>query len=365
MPRSAPTDRGPRLSILLPTLLVGLLALLAPAAAGAKVPASFFGTMAVNPSHNDFKRMGEAGLGAYRFGLNWRAVQPTRRGGYHWGGIDAIVHAAATNGLQPQPVLIGTPRYVHKGGVIEAPVHSREDRRAWKDFLAAAADRYGPGGQFWLENPTVPPRPLRQWIVWNEQNAVPYWSPRPNAREYAQLVKISDEAISSVDPEARMVLGGMYGYPRYDAGISAKRFLRELYRVPGIEDHFDAVSLHPYGSGTAAFRRQVEDARAVMRRAGDGEAGILIGEFGWASRGPDHSPIVVGKRGQARRIRGAMKLVIDRRRRWNIIGAYVYLWRDFDAELACTWCPYAGLLTKRGREKPALRALEQVIAAIR
>lgn len=354
--------RHPLGAVTLATLVVAL-ALLVPAGAQAGVPRTFFGITAVVPSQQDFQRMGKVGLGAFRFGLNWRGVQPTRHGGFHWGEADGNVRSAAENGLQPTPLAFGTPRYVSKSGKIVPPTDSKEDRKLWQRFLAAAARRYGPGGQFWAENPTVPARPVRQWIIWNEENALPYWSPRPNAREFASLVKISDDAISSVDPAAKIVLGGMYGYPRDSRSIPAKKFLQQLYRVPGIERHFDAVSLHPYGSGVSTVRKQIEQARSAMRRAGDGNADIVIGELGWASKGPKRSPEVVGAKGQANRIRDAMKMLIANRGRWNIASAYVYLWRDFTYETSCLWCPHAGLVDKRGREKPALRALKRVIRA--
>ena len=346
---------------LLAVVLLGL-ALIATTPAEARVPRNFFGTMAVFPGNKDFHRMGKVGLGAYRFGISWRGVQPTRRSEFHWGAVDESVRSAAMNGLQPTPTLIGTPRFISKSGKVVAPTEP-EELSLWHRFLVNAARRYGPGGQFWLDNPTVPAFPVRRWIIWNEQNAVPFWAPKPSVRDYAKLVEVSDRAISAIDPTAKLILGGMYGYPRAARSLSAQRFLRRLYRVRGIERHFEAVSLHPYGSGVGAVRTQIKEARAVLRRVGDRRAGILLGEMGWASDGPSGSPEVVGAKGQARRLRAAMKLLAAKRRRWNLLGAFIYLWRDFDVETACLWCPHAGLVTKRGREKPALRAVKQVIRA--
>ncbi len=346
--------------------MLASLMLLVPAGAQAKVPASFFGVSAVGPSQKDFQRMGRIGLGSYRFSINWRAVQPTRKADFRWGETDASVRHAAENGIRPAPLLFGTPHFIDRSGTrLIPPTGSKEERQLWQRFLVAAARRYGPDGQFWVENPAVPMMPVREWIIWNEQNARPYWRPRPDPRDYGSLVKISDLAISAVDPEARIVLGGIYGYPHDSRSIPAKEFLRKLYRVRDIKKHFEAVDLHPYGAGVATVRKQVKQARSVIRRAGDRNAGILIGELGWGSRGPKRSPSVVGAKGQANRIRGAMEMLISKRKRWNITGAYIYVWRDFTNETSCLWCPFAGLVDKRGEEKPALRALKQVIRANR
>lgn len=346
-------------------VLTAVLAMLVPAAADAKVPKGFFGISAQLPDQRDFEGMQQAGLGTYRFGASWRGVQSTRKGPYTWGGFDASVREAANHGMQPVPVLFGTPRFVHKAQGKIYPPTSSEDLKQWHRFVAAAARRYGPGGEFWAQNPLVRRIPIRSWIIWNEQNAKPYWNPRPDPRQYARLVEVSDDALAGVDPGARIILGGIFGYPQASSSISASRFLTKLYRVDGIKRHFEAINLHPYGSGVATVRKQVSQARSALRKAKDSRAEIVIGEMGWASSGPARSPSVVGRRGQARRIREGLNLLIRNRDRWNISGVYVYLWRDFSGETSCLWCPRAGLVTKRHRAKPALRALKRVIRANR
>lgn len=347
-------------------LLAALLALAAPAGAAAKVPSSFFGISAALPTDHDFQRMGGAGFGAYRFGVDWRGVQQTREGGFNWAGTDANVRQAATNGMQPAPIMYGSPRFVTRSDTkLIPPTESRQDRKSWQGFLAAAARRYGSDGEFWQENPGLPELPVRSWIIWNEPNARPYWRPKPNPRDYATLVAISDEALSDVDRSAKVVLGGMYGYPRDERSFPSVDFLRGLYRVRGIESHFDAINLHPYGGGVSSVKRQIAQARAAVRKAGDPSVSILIGELGWASDGPARSESVVGSSGQANRLRTALKLLLDKRRAWNIIGVHVYVWQDSESVGTCLWCPGAGLIDLGGKAKPALGAVKGVIRSTR
>ena len=236
-----------------------------------------------------------------------------------------------------------------------------EELELWGEFVAAATRRYGPGGDFWDENEYLPDRPVRQWIIWNEQNARAFWFPRADPRDYARLVKVSEDAISSVDERAKIALGGMFGYPKDKRSMEVTKFLKRFYRVRGIEKRFDTVNLHPYGAGVGTVRKQVTDARKALRRAGDRDAKILIGELGWASGGPKKSPSVVGVTGQRNRIRKAMNVLIANRRKWKIAGAYVYVWRDFSLETPCLWCPEAGLITEDGDSKPSWIALKQII----
>lgn len=349
------------------TLLIAcvlLLALVLPTSASAKVGHGFFGTTAVEPTDQDYSKMVKTGFGVYRFELSWRAIQKTRKGGYNWGYVDARMAQTAAAGMRAALVIYGTPRFVRKSpDGFFPPTNSKENMRSWRDFVSAAVKRYGPDGHFWDENPGLTAKPVRQWLVWNEQNARAFWRPRPDPRDYAKLLKATDQSISAVDPKAEIVLGGMYGYPKDHRSKSAVDFLRGLYKVKGIERHFDTINVHPYGSGVSTVRKQISQARAVARKAGDKGVGTLVGEMGWASSGPSKSDEVVGAKGQATRLRKGLQMLVKSQRKWNVTGVYVYLWRDFTLPTACLWCPGAGLVEIDGTAKPALKAVRQVISA--
>lgn len=353
-----------RRTLILASLLLAALAL--PASASAKVPERFFGITGVDPTIEDYAGMDQTGFGLFRFELSWRVIQKTRKGPYNWGYVDDRMRGLASNGLDPAMIVYGTPRFVRSSADgFFPPTETAENRKEWQEFLAAATKRYGPGGDFFAENPGVPNAPVKEWIIWNEQNSRNFWRPKPNPDDYATLVKISDQAISEVDPEAEIVLGGMYGYPVDERSIDAADFLEQFYETKGIERHFETISLHPYGSGVGTVRKQIEQARSAVKKAGDSNVQILISEMGWASTGPSKSEEVVGARGQATRLSKGIDLLIDKRKAWNIIGVYVYLWRDFTLETSCLWCPGAGLVEIDGTPKPALKAVRSAIKSAR
>ncbi|MFN8114367.1 MAG: hypothetical protein U0R51_14355 [Solirubrobacterales bacterium] len=338
-------------------------ALAAQSAAAAKVPSDFFGIFAEGPSKKDYRGMGDAGFGTNRVPVNWGQIQKKRNGPYDWHSSDLGVYYSAKNGMRPTLVVYGTPRFVHKdtGKGLYGP-EDKADLKAWRKFSEALARRYSPNGDYFDAVPEIDNLPVKTWIAWNEQNSKNNWAPKPDPKAYANLVESFDKGISKVDPKAKIVLGGMYGFPRDPKSMKATKFLKKMYKVGGIAKHFDAINSHPYGSGVADVKKQVNDLRSAARKAGDRNVGILVGELGWASKGPARSESVVGKKGQADRLEDGLKMLIKKRKKWNVLGAYVYTWRDFPAgQLACNWCPWSGLVTKKSKPKPALKAVEKVI----
>jgi len=349
-------------------LLIGFLAAIACAApassSAAKVPEQFWGVSAFLPSEDDYDRMGKTGFGTFRIGVDWAAAQDKRGGSFHWAAADHEFRQAALAGMQPQPLLYGTPKFVSRSGEVVPPTESRKDRESWQVFVEAAAKRYGPGGDFWQENSGVPERPVKRWIIWNEQNAKAFWQPKPSPRDYATLIEISDKALESANKGSNIILGGMFGYPN-DPNPSAKDFYRRLYQVKGIESHFEAINVHPYGAGVATVKKQIGEARKAAKKAGDRDVNVFVGEMGWAATGPKSSEEVVGSQGQANRLRKGLKLLAKKRDSWNIVGVAVYLWRDFNQETSCPWCPGAGLVKVNGDAKPSLKAVQKTIREFR
>jgi hypothetical protein len=333
----------------------------ATAPAAAAVPPKFFGIFAESPAAGEFEAMAAAGFRTYRLPIDWARVQPTRDGGYEFSRVDQRIIALTRAGMRALPVVYGTPSFVNAG--LESPgervaLHppvKRADLVEWRRFNAALARRYGPHGGLARDPTLAAYRPVRSWIIWNEQNAPFYWQPRPDPRQYARLVKFAHAGLTRVDRRAEVVLGGMFGYPLATVSIEAARYLRQLYRVRHIKRRFDAVNVHPYARTAALAIDQVRKARLVMKRAGDRRTPILVGEIGWSSSD-------VGEDGQARRHGRFLQRIIARSRRWPIEGAFIYVWRDIDTLASCFWCPTAGLVGADGAPKQALTRVSEIIA---
>jgi Beta-galactosidase/Glycosyl hydrolase catalytic core len=301
----------------------------------------------------DFERMNRGGVDTLRFLLRWSWVEP-ERGEYEWGATDALVRAAARRGIEALPVVYGSPAWVTRAEN-RPPLKSSADRRAWSRFVAVLVKRYGPRGDLWRGSASR--RPIRRWQIWNEPNFDFYWRPPHSARDYARLVGLAADAIHRRDPAAKVVLGGVAAV---HSGVPWWTFLRNLYRVAGARSDFDVVALHPYSSDLQTMRRQVELARSIMREAGDARASLAITEIGWASGGDRRSAMVVGRGGQARRLRQAFDLLT--RKSWRISDVDWYAWQDSRAvEAFCSFCEHAGLFDLAGRPKPAWAAYRAAV----
>lgn len=343
------------------------LSLLVASAAGA-VSRPFYGIVSSNhPDATEFRTMGDARVGTFRFQLDWRLIQPTEGGPYDWSSADPQVENAAMNGIDLLPVLYGSPEWA-SGSYREPPLGSEEDKQAWKDFLTAAVQRYGPDGAFWQEHPAVDPHPIRAWQVWNEVNSPTYWEPKPSPKKYAQLLKISDEAIREVDQTADIVLAGMFGTPSRNKGIYSWKFLHGLYGVNGTASHFDTVAVHPYSPNLAGIKAQIRLIREQMKKAGDAKTPIWVTEIGWGSANAHGQPLSKSLKGQKKMLRKSFNLLLDNRGKWNIKRILWFTWRDpGDGQdvtgAVCGWCGSAGLVESDLDHKPSFEAFRRFTGA--
>lgn len=335
-------------------LTLALLAL-TPALAGSLAGGAPRGFIGISPQgvadESDYALMREAGIKSMRLPINWAEIvpNPEERFDPDWSRFDGWVLLAAENRIRTFPFLWGTPEWVSPrlGG---EPVASARQRREWLRFLASAANRYGPGGGFWRENPELPQLPVRQWEIWNEENIVTF-SREPDPMRFARLIEISGRLLHRLDPGSTVILGGLFGRPlQVPPNIHSDLFLSELYRVPGIKRHFDGVALHPYVADAAAMESQIEKLRRVMRLNGDAGTKLYMTELGWGSDSFE-SRWERGPRGQARELDRSFAMLVGNRGRWRIGGIWWFSWMD--AAGACQFCDSAGLLTTAREAKPA------------
>ncbi len=345
----------------LPAAIVALIAALALPAAAAAVPTSFFGIAPQGPlSSADTSRMRKARIGAVRTPIVWSSVQPKPSSDYNWTGLDETVAVTARDGLRVFPFIWGTPRWL--GRPTALPVDNARQRRAWTEFLRAAAERYGARGEFWRERASgdgfVPKVPIREWQIWNEENFFYFTRPASPGR-YGRLLKLSDRALRQGDPGARTIAGGLFGNPRQRPPLAMKAttFLDRLYGVSGVRAALDGIALHPYVPDVEGLRTEVEELRDVAVRNGDPGVGLYITEMGWGSQRPNaQASFEVGPRGQARELTAAYRYLIPNRRRLNLKQVYWFSWKDLAGD--CNFCDSAGLFREgRGfRPKPAWHA---------
>jgi hypothetical protein len=357
-----------RLALALALALTTAVALFAGTGSGAplvKHPRGFFGIVPQTVlTPKDVAYMKAGGIESVRVPVSWAEVQAAPYAPLNWTKVDQAVEVATRGGLEVLPFISSTPYWL--GNPKTMPVYNARQRNAWTAFLKAIVKRYGPGGEFWklhrIEGvnyePAIPiPKPVRRWQIWNEANFF-YFSYPVSPSHYAKLVKLSSKAIKSVQPSAQVILTGLFGEPtaKGKRGMPAAKFLRQVYRVPGIKASFDGIALHPYAIDTEQLEGMVESVHEVTVENHD-RPGLFITEMGWGSQNNfEEVAFEQGIRGQVRELRGAYGYLIENQRRLNLKQIYWFSWKD--AIGYCNFCDSVGLFRDSSgfHPKPAWHA---------
>ncbi len=336
-----------KLSIVLAAVM--LLAL--PQAAAGQAQPGFFGISPQSaPNDGDYRLMEGAGLRSLRLPLFWAQVEPVSPffGRPDWSAFDFAVGLAAKHRMRVMPFLLASPSWVAPDPHLEPSARAWQ-RRAWAGFLRRAVRRYGAGGAFWWENPDVPYLPVRAWEVWNEANIVTFG--RADPERFARLLRISGRVVHRTDPDAKAILGGLFGRPlQIPPNVSSADFLHRVYRARRVKQYFDGVALHPYVADAVAMRSQIRNLRRVMRVHDDAATPLYLTELGWGSASFE-TRWERGLWGQARELDQAFAMLWHNRRAWKIGGVWWFSWAD--ANGACQFCDSAGLLTENREAKPS------------
>jgi len=150
------------------------------------------------------------------------------------------------------------------------------DEEAWRKFVKEAIRRYGSGAVNGIK--------IKYWQVENEPNFMPPPFVRFRARSaesYAQLLKITYEAIKEADPEAKVLIGGCGGHG-WDLGERTLGWYEKVFRVLKGE-YMDIFDWHFYGNALGDYRRLGEvipTLRKVLDIYGYEHVPIWITEMG-------------------------------------------------------------------------------------
>ena len=353
--RKRPSGRARAWFAVLAVFVLGLAA--APNAMA--VPGDFWGVSPQNPpTPEQFQRLRAGGVDSVRIPIAWSAVQPSSGSEANFAASDALVAGAAAAGINVLPFVYdapawAVPRVRVPGSSAKAPktvpVKTGAQRTAWSNFLKLVVARYGPGGSFWVANPTLPASPIRTWQIWNEEN-FKYFVARPNPADYGKLVNISYTAIKSVDHGAKLILGGMFARPgeakfkvKPPQAYYASDFLDQLYSsTPGIKGKFSGVALHPYTANYQQLTPDVEEFLSVLKTNHDAGKKLWITEIGWSSEPKSAGDsFAKGPAGQATQLKGAFKLFKARAAKWKLQRIY---WFSIDDQPGiCNFCGGSGL----------------------
>jgi len=278
----------------------------------------------------------EAGFRFARADLLWERVE--RGSAYRFVAYDALMNALEARGMGALLILdYGHPDH---GGKVP---RTAEDIAAFGRFAEAAA-RHFKG------------RDVR-YEIWNEPDIVQFWPPRPNAKEYAALLREAVSAIHRADPAAKVVSGGV---SRLDL-----KFLRRAID-PGLAAGLSAIGVHPYPKGSPEkLGPDLEKLREWARQSFGERLEIWDTEWGYSSTNSTESARGNGYSDEGR-LRQARLAVREMLTVWSVefpLG----VWYDLQDDGADAGNPEQnyGLLDRNGAAKPAMQAMRTVMTAVR
>jgi polysaccharide biosynthesis protein PslG len=356
-----------------PGLITALLAAwfvaaaLAPAAT-AKAPDDFVGiaaddVFAKGPGYREknLAAQEKLGIGVIRQTFTWKQIeQPC--GTFDFSRYDAYVLHLAKHHIRVLPVLFDPPscHARHRGRAVCQP----KDTSTYGRFAAAVVNRYGPNGTLWRSVPTVPKTPVKAIQNWNEPSLPLYACGKPRAKQYTALLKAGYKAIKAADPSVEVVSAGVPN-SLLKSAVSLPKYLRGLYKSDA-DKYWDDLAINSYAKNRRELSSILRRVRRIQKRNGDGGTPIWITEIGWGDKGKKHR-FVVGKRGQASRTRKAINFIRTHRGKLKLRGFVYFAWRDvkpYPPLFKNQWGLHTGLLTRKGKKKPAFKAFRRAVRKI-
>jgi polysaccharide biosynthesis protein PslG len=296
------------------------------------------------------------GVRVLRQTFDWAQIE-TAPGTYDFSYYDGFVGDAAREGISVLPILFHAPAFrARQSANYSYPPTKYEDLGT---FGAAVVNRYGSNGSFWNDHPAIPKVPIRAVQIWNEPNLKAYWGGKPDAKQYAALLKAAYKPIKAASGSVEIVTAGM---PESRIGVKLKTFIPAMYKA-GAKKWFDTLAINPYGHTANAVIKNIKNVRQIMRKAHD-SAKIWATELGWSDSGPS-SPQRAGPAGQAKQVGKIVQLMVRNRRSLKIRGFVYFGWRDATPYAGGVdfWGLHTGLLTIDGTPKPAYAAFQQAVTS--
>ena len=224
--------------------------------------------------------LAQTGATVARSDALWEAAEPRPPSGsthhYDWAFADRIAGALAGHGLRWLPIVDYSAPWAQSipGQDHSAPTSST----AYAAYAAALAARYGRGGSFWSEHPGLPAEPVDTYEIWNEPDNPSFWWPQPNAAAYAGLYSAARAAITGVQPDARVIVGGLTHPDTFLAAM--------LAADPSLRGGLDGVGIHPYGATPQLVLGAVRTARLALNLLGLASVPLYVTELGWTTSPP-------------------------------------------------------------------------------
>ncbi|MBQ9263920.1 MAG: beta-galactosidase [Clostridia bacterium] len=213
---------------------------------------------------NAYDPVAALGVHYVRLQSGWQRTEK-EKGVYDFAWLDEIVDNIIARGQEPWiDLCYGNALYTpaareYFGAVGCAPIHTEEEKNAWKAYVEATV-RHFHGRVTWYE-------------IWNEPDGRWCWKTGANPIEYAAFAVDTCAAIHRADKEAKAIAGVLcsVNLPYFQAMFDH-----------GVADAADAVSFHRYNADELNALNEIRALRALINRYNP-KLQIIQGESGTQS----------------------------------------------------------------------------------
>jgi len=292
--------------------------------------------------------------------FRWAVIEP-QPGVFSFSYYDHFMTQAALGGEHVLAMLDDTPSWAGPG-VTAIP----GDPSGYAAFVAAVIDRYGPHGTFWAQHPGLAGSgsAVRTIEIWNE----PFFSSGNNGwydpARYARLVQAAGIAAHAADPSVKVLMAAEMESARNARG-NWIWWVNALYQaVPGLNNYFDGVAMHDYGTNTSTLNPmiyghpygnydhmlRIENLRGQFVSHGAAGKPFWITEAGWSTCAQPSTDCVT----QDEQAANLSTLFNDIHTAWGNWVQAVFVYRYGDGSDPTSVQGGYGLTNLDGTPKPAL-----------
>lgn len=192
--------------------------------------------IAVQAPRDDAQAVADIGFKYVRMDMTWSVIQPTMNGPFLLGANDPKfkdVDAIVSRGMKPVLILgYGNDAYPGSANDEKRGITPQDPNyfAAFIDYVTTVTNK------FHSSNPQYADMVFE---IWNEPNLINYWKPAVVAADYAQMLKEAVRVIHQLDPNRKVVSGGL-------ANIHQVYLNQLIQNGNGALADVNGVGLHPY-----------------------------------------------------------------------------------------------------------------------
>lgn len=223
-----------------------------------------------------YDKLANVGIKWVRIQSGWARTEQVP-GVYDFSWLDGIVDNLLRRGMIPWMCLCyGNGLYDDFakevfGAVGCPPIHTEEQKAAWRRYVAAVADHFR--GR------------VRHYEIWNEPDGQHAWKHGVNATEYGNFAIDTAKVLRETDPDCYIIGGSNFTSPI--------GYVQEMLST-GLGAYIDGYTFHEYTYTEENVTQKVKALRGMFARHGYPGIEIIQGESGAQSKPDGHGAMAEG-----------------------------------------------------------------------